>query len=159
MLFRSVKSEDIGSYSVPKAVQVKAELMYQREKMSQQAAKLNEQKLVSHIKARTESMPKDGVYGRVTAGRISKDMGEAQVKADLSDITYWMDHCIGRGGSPDKRTLSPKALSIGVENMSSQGKWRNYVPMVQPHLGNRVDRKSTRLNSSHTDISRMPSSA
>ena len=25
--------------------------------------------------------------------------------------------------------------------------------------GNKIDRKSTRLNSSHTDISRMPSSA
>ena len=30
---------------------------------------------------------------------------------------------------------------------------------ISPHEENAVDRKSTRLNSSHTDISRMPSSA
>ena len=35
------------------------------------------------------------------------------------------------------------------------------VPAVQKvrEAANRIDRKSTRLNSSHTDISRMPSSA
>ena len=30
---------------------------------------------------------------------------------------------------------------------------------IVAYIGGKIDRKSTRLNSSHTDISRMPSSA
>jgi hypothetical protein len=133
-----VKAEDVGSYSVPKAIQIKAELLAQREKMGEQAAKMAEQKLVSHIKARTESIPKDGTYGPATVARITKDLGADQIKADISDITQWMDHCIGRGGSPEKRTPSPLANMLGMENVPSDVKWRQYIPMVQPHLGNRV---------------------
>ena len=36
---------------------------------------------------------------------------------------------------------------------------QHIVSMTAEHLKQRGDRKSTRLNSSHTDISRMPSSA
>jgi hypothetical protein len=89
-----VKAEDIASYSVPKAVQVRAEMMMQREKMTEKAVKANEQKLMTHTKARMESMPQDGTFGPATVGRITKDLGADQIKSDLSDITYWMDHCI-----------------------------------------------------------------
>ena len=34
-----------------------------------------------------------------------------------------------------------------------------YKPILAVALAEAIDRKSTRLNSSHTDISRMPSSA
>ena len=35
----------------------------------------------------------------------------------------------------------------------------NYLQTQDPEVAACIDRKSTRLNSSHTDISRMPSSA
>ena len=37
--------------------------------------------------------------------------------------------------------------------------WDSIAPDEEPHAFNREDRKSTRLNSSHSEISRMPSSA
>lgn len=133
-----VKAEDVASYSVPKAVQVRAEMMMQREKMTEKTAKANEEKLMTHTKSRMESMPQDGVFGPATVGRITKNLGADQIKSDLSDITYWMDHCIGRGGSPDKSTPSPFALMMGKDNVSTQGKRRQYQPTVLSHLGNRV---------------------
>jgi hypothetical protein len=133
-----VKAEDIASYSVPKAVQVRAEMMMQREKMTEKTAKANEQRLMEHTKSRMDSMPQDGVFGPATVGRISKDLGINQIKSDLSDITYWMDHCIGRGGSPNKSTPSPFAIMMGKGNVSTQGKRRQYQPSVLSHLGNRV---------------------
>ena len=45
-----------------------------------------------------------------------------------------------------------------LEKMAEQGKIR-FVYVSMSFLGKESDRKSTRLNSSHTDISRMPSSA
>ena len=37
--------------------------------------------------------------------------------------------------------------------------WLNWLLVLPPAVLGLIDRKSTRLNSSHTDISRMPSSA
>ena len=138
-----VKAENVSQYSIPKAVQVRAELMAQREKIGEKAAKMAEEKLITHTKKRMETMPKDGVFGPATVGRISKDLGADQIRADLSDITYWLDHCIGRGGSPEKKTLSPMALMLGVQNVSSEGKWRQYVPSVAGHLNNKVQAGSS----------------
>ena len=60
----------------------------------------------------------------------------------------------------------PKGLAIitefgGVVTLKDTKKKREIV-VTDPETGNSktyLDRKSTRLNSSHTDISRMPSSA
>ena len=52
-------------------------------------------------------------------------------------------------GSPDSKSIT----KIGVSVTASGGATTAYFD------GIRIDRKSTRLNSSHTDISRMPSSA
>ena len=64
----------------------------------------------------------------------------------------------GRGG---------KVSSLGVgKRLKEMSRWQgkailifpaNFKPTPQELL--KIDRKSTRLNSSHTDISRMPSSA
>jgi hypothetical protein len=138
-----IKAADVGTHTVPKAVQIKAELMAQREKMGEQAAKLAEQKLMGHTKKRMEAMPQDGVYGPATVVRINKDLGPEQIKADLSDITEWMDHCAGRGGSPDKKILSPKAKALGAANVPEQMRYRVYTPTVQAHLNNRVPQGSS----------------
>ena len=57
--------------------------------------------------------------------------------------------------------ISAKGLPEGVLlNINvPMGKGVGIRKYAITHLGKRVDRKSTRLNSSHTDISRMPSSA
>ena len=50
-------------------------------------------------------------------------------------------------------------IVFSVLRIPSAG-WHAFIePMDLRLLDNQVDRKSTRLNSSHTDISRMPSSA
>ena len=51
--------------------------------------------------------------------------------------------------SPRIAVFDVAMLSQGIIEMSQGNAWR----------GDSLDRKSTRLNSSHTDISRMPSSA
>src|ERR1044072_1641463 len=48
------------------------------------------------------------------------------------------------------------AVQEGVQQLLQEQKLR---PAMQPQVALEEDRKSTRLNSSHTDISRMPSSA
>jgi hypothetical protein len=150
-----VKAEDISSYSVPKAVQIKAEMMAQRDKMNEQTIKANEQKLMTHTKARMEALPNDGVFGPATVSRISKNLGPEQIKSDLSDITYWMDHCIGRGGSPDKKQLSPMALMLGVDNTPYDKRFRGNYPTVLSHLNNKVPAGSSGAMTSYmTSVAR-----
>ena len=50
--------------------------------------------------------------------------------------------------------ISPSKMPKGVRKAR-----RDNTDFTQYAEGGEVDRKSTRLNSSHTDISRMPSSA
>ena len=61
------------------------------------------------------------------------------------------------------RSINARAGNMTVPDLSDKARIKrgaaNYAAMCsQCHLAPR-DRKSTRLNSSHTDISRMPSSA
>ena len=52
----------------------------------------------------------------------------------------------------------PRMLNSQVEKyIDTHCEKKDCIGIVSPHAG--LDRKSTRLNSSHTDISRMPSSA
>ena len=46
-----------------------------------------------------------------------------------------------------------------LQKMDTYWRAANYLSAGQLYLLDNPDRKSTRLNSSHTDISRMPSSA
>ena len=50
--------------------------------------------------------------------------------------------------------LAPGGFDSSIMRWSASGAWKELRP-----LDALADRKSTRLNSSHTDISRMPSSA
>ena len=61
---------------------------------------------------------------------------------------------INKWASP---TVLARALNVEVETVR---KWRQRDNIPSRYWINlTIDRKSTRLNSSHTDISRMPSSA
>ena len=54
------------------------------------------------------------------------------------------------------------SIPNGVEPMKSDDAFKHVIAHSETghnHVMDRQDRKSTRLNSSHTDISRMPSSA
>ena len=56
-----------------------------------------------------------------------------------------------------KRIMSSQQIQPGKREFTAASKaYRVNIKFVAPNFG---DRKSTRLNSSHTDISRMPSSA
>ena len=50
------------------------------------------------------------------------------------------------------RGMDEKDSSLKLSSMKR-------IPVISELIENYLDRKSTRLNSSHTDISRMPSSA
>ena len=64
-------------------------------------------------------------------------------------------YCVKRCGYCDFNTYTPSELSGDLSSVSS-----GYVDqLIQESEIAKSDRKSTRLNSSHTDISRMPSSA
>ena len=59
-----------------------------------------------------------------------------------------------------KKKIKGKIYYYIVEGRyDDQGKVKQKVLRYLGNIGNIIDRKSTRLNSSHTDISRMPSSA
>ena len=66
-------------------------------------------------------------------------------------------------GEKDAAIAEVKALGVEVEyhgaDMSRASEIEDMMNFAAKRFGAVEDRKSTRLNSSHTDISRMPSSA
>ena len=70
---------------------------------------------------------------------------------NISDVTP--TGILHIGGSPYHFQYQEPFAS----NNSARSNWFNNSP--QPVITVSIDRKSTRLNSSHTDISRMPPSA
>ena len=65
-----------------------------------------------------------------------------------------------RGDTLDKK-LNMNLLTVGVYDEPTEEKGVNklYIGINAPYSFFRLDRKSTRLNSSHIPLSRMPSSA
>mgnify|MGYP003344458629 CR=1 FL=1 len=55
--------------------------------------------------------------------------------------------------------LSKQPITVEVYRGPVVESFHNVMVAVTNENGSLLDRKSTRLNSSHTDISRMPSSA
>ena len=96
---------------------------------------------------------------------LKKTLGKPRKEKDLSHITcfkcknggHYANHC-------PQRKLQPKA-KLGVVISQKHGPARKISKKMDmfpryDHEGNRnIDRKSTRLNSSHITRSRMPSSA
>jgi hypothetical protein len=133
-----ITPEAAKSLSVPSAAKMKAELQAQREKALATAEKLNTEQLKSYILQETQSLPQDGAYGKGTVVKFDSSLSKDQMERALSSETEWMDHCIGRGGSPDNRTLSRKAKALGVSNVGNDDKYLGYVPMTLAHKPGRV---------------------
>ena len=70
------------------------------------------------------------------------------------------EHFIYQDGKAVFKFAVIKMAEVAVEMMEKHHLTPDNLAYLVPHQANmRIDRKSTRLNSSHTDISRMPSSA
>ena len=85
----------------------------------------------------------------------------AQAGADIVSPSDMMDGRVGaiRDALDSEGFTDTGILSYSVKYASSfYGPFREALDSA-PKFGDKKDRKSTRLNSSHTDISRMPSSA
>ena len=99
-------------------------------------------------------------YVRISSGDVTKYLGNTLVKTLFTDIKldFW-----GGQVTPDKSKIwfnpMPSLLTLQTT------KEIFYTPVFKKYImefkqkGCSVDRKSTRLNSSHLDLSRMPSSA
>ena len=94
-----------------------------------------------------------------TYDRGTKALKDVNITIDDGEFVF----ITGRSGS-GKSTLikillkevEPTSGRVVVNDMDLRNMPRRYVPKYRRRLG---DRKSTRLNSSHTTVSRMPSSA
>ena len=89
---------------------------------------------------------------RATLSVILITKNEAELVARCLESVKWADEIIVLdSGSADDTVEICKRYTDQVEVTD----W----PGLGPQKNRALDRKSTRLNSSHTDISRMPSSA
>ena len=75
----------------------------------------------------------------------------------------WEDAHAFRGGRPERAGAEPYCIVIPPPNVTGSlhmgHALNNTLQDILCRFERMRDRKSTRLNSSHTDISRMPSSA
>jgi len=133
-----ITPEAAKNLSVPTAVKMKAELIAKREKLAQEAAKLETQQLTSYIIEETQTLPQDGQYGKGTVVKFDATLSKDQMERALSSECEWMDHCIGRAGTPDDRVLSRKAKALGPGNVGSDDKYVGYIPMIASHKPGRV---------------------
>lgn len=133
-----ITPEAAKNLSVPTAAKMKAELTIKKEKLAQEAAKLETEQLKSYIIEETQTLPQDGQFGKGTVVKFDQTLSKEQMERALSSECDWMDHCIGRGGSPDDRVLSRKAKALGPSNVGSDDKYAGYVPMIAPHKPGRV---------------------
>ena len=133
-----ITPEAAKNLSVPTAVKMKAELIAKREKLAQEAAKLETQQLTSYIIEETQTLPQDGQYGKGTVVKFDATLSKDQMERVLSSETEWLDHCIGRAGTPDDRVLSRKAKALGPGNVGSDDKYVGYIPMIAAHKPGRV---------------------
>ena len=105
---------------------------------------------------------------RVISGLIRPTRGSITMEG--ADVLTTAPHRIvslGIAHVPENRRLFPRLsvednLKMGAFMPEARAKYAQRLEFVFdlfPRMKERRDRKSTRLNSSHTDISRMPSSA
>ena len=101
-----------------------------------------------------------GSNGRRHLDRFNEEAAKFSASnGSIFDFVRWLDATIDheRGlesGAPEVHSDVIQLLTI---HMSKGAEWDHVV--IPGIVEKQLDRKSTRLNSSHTDISRMPSSA
>ena len=95
---------------------------------------------------------KEILAGNVAAKHSGQESGVGNTKLDTS-VAYGQKDAGKIGDSPEKKDDDVPNYTKGTPTATPPG--------ATPPVGSepKKDRKSTRLNSSHTDISRMPSSA
>jgi hypothetical protein len=130
--------EAAKSMSVPTAARMRAELIAKREQSAEKLAQQNIEQLKSYIIEETRSLPQDGKYGKGVVVKFDSSLSKDQIQKAMSSETEWMDHCIGRAGSPEKQILSRKAKALGKDNVSSDDKYVGYIPMLASHKPGRV---------------------
>lgn len=130
--------EAAKNLSVPTAARMKAEMMIKKDQLAKEAAKLDTELLKSYIIQETQTLPQDGKYGKGVVVKFDDSLTEAQMERALSSECEFMDHCIGRGGTPDDRVLSRKARALGPSNVGSDDKYAGYIPMIAAHRPGRV---------------------
>ena len=101
-------------------------------------------KIIKNNKRLVEDV-EDEVLGSVSTDEIAADIEAGAEEADLH-----IDE-----DDADKEAEIVKNLASIIRNPYGTGR----LSQVEQVLQDSLDRKSTRLNSSHDDISRMPSSA
>ena len=94
----------------------------------------------------------DGLFTIIEFQHVKPGKGGAFVRTKLRNL---------RSGSVIERTYraDERLEQAIIDKRDMQFLYRDGTDYVFMDQGNYEDRKSTRLNSSHTDISRMPSSA
>src|ERR1044071_6057674 len=98
--------------------------------------------------ARAMSMQCNATLGPITAGPAGRGAGDAGKLTTEQRETVAKIIAIGK-----ERNLPPLAWQVAIQAGMTESGLRSL------NYGDREDRKSTRLNSSHEWISRMPSSA
>ena len=86
--------------------------------------------------------------------------GQSPAEED-KEVLYWYDPMVPQQkfDKPGKSPFMDMELIPRYADEGSDGASISIDPSVTQNLGVRLDRKSTRLNSSHMSESRMPSSA
>ena len=133
-----ITPEAAKNLSVPTAARMKAEMMIKKDQLAKEAAKLDTELLKSYIIQETQTLPQDGKYDKGVVVKFDDSLTEAQMERALSSECEFMDHCIGRGGTPDDRVLSRKARALGPSNVGSDDKYTGYIPMIAAHRPGRV---------------------
>ena len=133
-----------GNMSLDKAAQHLMKLSQQRE-VPKEAAPEPETSEVAPVETPQDTQPESEQVAEDTPQQSEGDTEEAnsqeQADAEPEDVLSQLS------------TLDPKAQEIAKAALEKQKE------RLVGKFEKRIDRKSTRLNSSHTDISRMPSSA
>ena len=90
--------------------------------------------------------------------RVHHSITPRETNSNFGFNLPWWDRIFGTYRDQPKH--GHEGMTIGIEQFRDKKYERLDWLLIQPFLGKTgEDRKSTRLNSSHTDISRMPSSA
>ena len=94
--------------------------------------------------------------GLLTEQEINLSIEQQKITGDLLGETFIK---LGFVSAPEMAKALSEQAGMPYLNLHEYTISEDALKLVPKDVAERVDRKSTRLNSSHTDISRMPSSA
>ena len=119
---------------------------------------IGDEKVARELKDRFASSWGFGEY--IGLGMGAEAVRDLLAREDIPQLVEELKEQIATGkGQKQQRAIKRLKVVSAFHKSEQRPDWMilEVVPVIPPEL--RPDRKSTRLNSSHTDISRMPSSA